>query len=165
MMKLVSLVMLDAEAIATILANPKQFLKDLNSEATPVDLLAQVVTQARDFQAAHGATAPWLGYLALDPYTSEIVGSCSYKGNPTPEGLVEIAYFTFPAHEDCGYATGMAQDLLAEAFVHPEVNAVIAHTQPKVSASTRVLEKVGLQKTGTVEDPEDGPVWRWELHR
>lgn len=165
MMTLVSLVMLDAETIATVLANPKRFLETLGAEATPADMVVAVATQARDYQAACGAQPPWVGYLAVDPYSHDVVGACSYKGNPSPAGEVEIAYYTFPAHEGRGFATGMAQDLLAEAFVHPEVNCVFAHTLPVAGPSTRVLEKIGLQKVGLGTDPDVGPVWRWELRR
>ena len=44
---------------------------------------------------------PWLGYLALDPQTNMIVGSCGFK-HPCRDGAVEIAYFTFPGHEGQG---------------------------------------------------------------
>ncbi len=37
-----------------------------------------------------------------------------------------------------------------------------AHTLPAPNASTRVLAKCGFERTGEVEDPEDGLVWRWE---
>jgi len=33
---------------------------------------------------------------------------------------------------------------------------------PAANASTRVLEKCGFRHTGTVHDPVDGLVWRWE---
>ncbi len=57
---------------------------------------------------------------------------------------------------------------MAAALVHvataggPEVAVVRAHTLLEHNASCRVLEKVGLQHTGSPIDPEDGPVWRWE---
>src|SRR6266702_2366495 len=42
------------------------------------------------------------------------------------------------------------------------VRLVRAHTLPEENASTRVLLKCGFRHLGTVVDPEDGPVWRWE---
>ena len=32
---------------------------------------------------------------------------------------------------------------------------------PERSASVRALEKLGFRWDGDVQDPEDGPVWRW----
>jgi len=40
---------------------------------------------------------------------------------------------------------------------------VIAHTLPETNASTRVLEKVGMNFVGEVIDPDDGRVWRWQM--
>jgi hypothetical protein len=40
--------------------------------------------------------APWIGYLAEDE--GNIVGSCGYKGR-CRDGMVEIAYFSFPGYE------------------------------------------------------------------
>ena len=38
-------------------------------------------------------------------------------------------------------------------------------SRPEPNASTRVLLKNGFRHCGMVVDPEDGPVWRWELNR
>jgi RimJ/RimL family protein N-acetyltransferase len=57
----------------------------------------------------------------------------------------------------------MARKLIALANGSPNVRKIIAHTLPETSASTRVLEKVGMTYVGEVIDPEDGRVWRWEL--
>jgi RimJ/RimL family protein N-acetyltransferase len=45
------------------------------------------------------------------------------------------------------------------------VRLVRAHTLPESNASTRVLTNCGFRKTAEVVDPDDGPVWRWELVR
>jgi ribosomal-protein-alanine N-acetyltransferase len=49
------------------------------------------------------------------------------------------------------------------ALASGQVQLVRAHTLPEVNASTRVLLKCGFRHVGTVVDPDDGPVWRWEL--
>lgn len=103
------------------------------------------------------------GYLAADEDTRQVVGTCRFKGEPGPEGVVEIAFFSFPPFEGQGYATAMIEALLAIATSVPTVRLVIAHTLPEQSASTRVLEKAGLRFARVVEDLEVGSVWRWEL--
>jgi RimJ/RimL family protein N-acetyltransferase len=105
----------------------------------------------------------WDGYFVVDQETREVVGSCAFKTAPSDEGAVEIAYFTYPGFEDRGYATLMARKLVQLASRSAMVRQVIAHTLPESSASTRVLEKVGMAFVGEVVDPEDGRVWRWQL--
>ena len=106
---------------------------------------------------------PWRGYFAVDPTTRELIGSCAFKSSPTPEGSVEIAYFTYPPFEGRGYATEMARALVALALKSGAVRTIVAHTLPEPNASTRVLQKTGMTFVGEVIDPEDGRVWRWEL--
>lgn len=60
------------------------------------------------------AVAPWIGYLARDAQTGEVLGSCSFIAKDN-SASVEIAYFTFPAFERGGVATAMARQLLALA--------------------------------------------------
>ncbi len=156
---------LDAEALVALLAGPKAFLKKIGDDGEMIDQVVEVATLTQALLARTGAQAPWICYLAQDPDTGGIVGTCGYKDKPTANGVVEIAYFTFPDFEGVGVGTGMAQELLARAFAEPVVNSVIAHTKGKKSASARVLEKVGMTCTGQVDHPEDGRVWRWDLSR
>ena len=105
----------------------------------------------------------WDGYFVVDKDSREVVGSCAFKTPPTEDGTVEIAYFTYPEFEGQGYATGMARKLIELASGSAAIRRVIAHTLPEKSASTRVLEKVGMSRLGEVMDPEDGRVWRWQM--
>lgn len=103
----------------------------------------------------------FLGYLVVEGETQQMVGTCSFKGPPR-DGVLEIAYFTFPGHEGRGIATEMARFLVQRARESEGVAQVIAHTLPEPNASTRVLEKIGMRFAGAAE--EDGiPVWRWVL--
>lgn len=103
----------------------------------------------------------WGGYCVVDAGTRDVVGSCAYKGPPSDAGEVEIAYFTHPGFEGRGYATEMARKLIDLAYGSEGVRSVIAHTLPRESASTRVLQKAAMALAGEVTDPEDGAVWRW----
>jgi [ribosomal protein S5]-alanine N-acetyltransferase len=46
----------------------------------------------------------WGGYVAVDETSDLVVGSCAFKGPPTADGTVEIAYYTFGPYEGQGYA-------------------------------------------------------------
>jgi [ribosomal protein S5]-alanine N-acetyltransferase len=76
--------------------------------------------------------------------------------------MVEIAYGIAPSYEGHGYATEAAKALVAFALERVDVTSIRAHTKPENNASGRVLSKSGFHQVGEVEDPEDGPVWRWE---
>jgi RimJ/RimL family protein N-acetyltransferase len=103
----------------------------------------------------------WFGYFAIEAATQRMVGGCSFKG-PAVDGVVEIAYYTFPGHEGQGIGTTMAQFLIDRARTLPDVVCVIAHTLPEHNSSGRILQKVGMRFAG--DDLEDGErVWRWEF--
>ena len=112
---------------------------------------------------ANPAQAPSSGYLALDGVSRRVVGSCGFKSGPDTSGAVELAYFTFPGEEARGIAFAMAAGLVHLATsAQPAAVCLVAHTLPERNASCRVLEKAGFACIGTVIDPDDGPVWRWE---
>ena len=109
---------------------------------------------------------PWIhGFSLVSRAAGEAIGMCGFKGPPSPEGMVEIAYGIHPAHQGKGYATEAADALVRFAFGSPDVRVVRAHTLPAANASTRVLTKCGFRHVGEVIDPEDGLVWRWEKGR
>jgi predicted acetyltransferase len=128
-------------------------------------ILLNVVAQTTKFMTTVGGDPKWFGYLAIDSGTKQIIGTCAFKGAPTKEKTVEIAYFTFPEFEGKGYATAMASMLIHAARSNPEVESVIAHTLPETNASTSILQKLGMKFVGEVIDPEDGRVWRWSMDR
>jgi ribosomal-protein-alanine N-acetyltransferase len=120
-----------------------------------------VITPTVQMYARTGFESPWIGYLAVDN-GGVCVGTCAFKGVPQ-DGRVEISYFTFPCYEGRGYATWMAHALVDLARnVRPDIS-VTAQTLPEKNASTTILEKIGFELVGTVDHPEDGLVWQWEL--
>jgi RimJ/RimL family protein N-acetyltransferase len=125
-----------------------------------VESVRQVAAQDQDYRArmASGA-AGWGGYLVVDE-RRRVIGTCGFKGAPEDE-IVEIAYFTFPPFEGRGFATAMATALIQVAGTSRQVARVRAHTLAEENASSRLLRRLRFDFEGVVEDPEDGPVWRW----
>lgn len=108
-------------------------------------------------------TGPWsFGYGMVHRERGDVIGTAGFKAPPDAEGTVEIAYGVVPSCERHGYATEAARALTDFALSHG-ASHVIAHTLPENNASTVVLTRCGFLCTGEVIDPEDGPVWRWEL--
>jgi len=131
-------------------------------DAMPPEDRAQVSPAWLD-QLRASTPGPWThGFAITDAATGTVVGSCAFKGPPAPDGSVEIAYAIDPGHRGRGYATEAAQGLTRFALEAGHASVVRAHTLPEPNASTRVLTACGFRCLGTVEDPEDGPVWRWE---
>ena len=120
----------------------------------------EVFRATRALYESVGFKEPWVGYLALAD--GKPVGTCGFKSGPV-DGRVEIAYFTFPGCEGKGVATAMAAELAAIARRHEPLVVVAAQTLPERNASTRVLEKLGFRHVATIDHPEDGEVWEWQL--
>jgi RimJ/RimL family protein N-acetyltransferase len=109
------------------------------------------------FQAST-TTDPWVyGFSAVHRDSGIVVGSGGFKGPPT-DGAVEIAYGVAADHRGKGYATEIADALVAYALASIEVQIVVAHTLPDATASQRVLVKCGFQRVGETLDPENGLV-------
>ena len=136
------------------LGQPTEPISDLPKEAIDVGAAYVSLYQSVGYQS------PWLGYLALVDGTC--VGSCGFKA-PPKDNRVEIAYFTFSAFEGKGMATRMAEALLSmSSHAAPQV-IVAAQTLPKESPSTTILKKLGFKHVATLQHPEDGEVWEWQL--
>lgn len=117
-------------------------------------------------RAAPDAADPWRhGFAVVERDGATVVATAGFKGPPDEDGAAEIAYGVVPGRQGRGYATEAAAALVAFALADRRVRLVRAHTLPEPNASTRVLAKCGFGKVGEVVDPEDGPVWRWELGR
>ena len=124
------------------------------------EVTAEVFRTTVNLYESVGFEEPWVGYLALAGSTP--VGTCGFK-SPPRDGRVEIAYFTFPEFEGRGFATAMATQLVTVARRHRPSVLVAAQTLPERNASHRVLEKLGFNCVGTIDHPEDGTVWEWQL--
>jgi hypothetical protein len=156
------LIRLEQKLAESLHKGPEHFESEYHVKIGPVaDLLRDIVGPPSK-TAAGERPSPWGGYLAIDDARRFVVGTCAFKGPPR-DGTVEIAYFTFPAFEGCGYATAMAMTLVETAKQSPEVRRIIARTLPEPNASTAVLKKLGMRLKGEVTDPDDGLVWEWEL--
>ena len=143
--------------------------------STPEEARAQVAQMdehdrkqlSADWLARLAATTtadPWvLGFSVVHADTGAVIGACGFKGPPDAEGMVEIAYGFAPAHQNKGYATEAATALVRFARADAQVRIIRAHTIEDANASARVLVKCGFHPRGQVVDPEDGPVFRWEI--
>ena len=149
----------------TLIANTReQILAQI--DAMPSDQRAQVSPVWLDWVRTAPPDDAWaFGYSILDDETGTRVGTCAFKSEPSDDGVVEIAYGVSQEFEGRGIATWAAGAVTRRAFESDRVQIVRAHTFDNANASAHVLERNGFQLLGTVIDPEDGEVWRWERRR
>lgn len=133
----------------------------------PAEEIPDLPEAAKEVGAAYvtlyeqtGFIPPWLGYFALEG--GVCIGTCGFKSPPVA-GRVEIAYFTFPGFEGRGHATRMAEALIERGRVADNRVLITAQTLPQENASTSIHRRLGFALVGTVDHPEDGWVWEWQL--
>lgn len=108
---------------------------------------------------------PWLPYLFVFRPDQALVGAGGFASVPDSDRTVEIGYSIAPSYQNRGFASSAARQLIEIAFASNLVDCVCAHTLAEPSASTRVLEKCGMNRVSEVISPEDGKLWRWEIRR
>ena len=104
---------------------------------------------------------PWGSQLFFDVADGALIGFGGFKGAPR-DGDAEVGYAVAPARQGRGIATAVVEILLERA-VAAGVAIVSAHTLGAENPSTAVLRKCGFQRVAELDDPELGPIWRWEL--
>ncbi len=114
---------------------------------------------------ANPGDATWWLYLFILPEQRALAGVGGYKGPPDAQGMVEIGYSIYEEFQSQGLATEAATGLINQAFDHPEIQLVQAHTLAEENASVRVLKKGGMTFTGEFNDPDDGLIWQWQIGR
>jgi ribosomal-protein-alanine N-acetyltransferase len=96
-------------------------------------------------------------YLIVASTDRIVIGEIGFKGKPNSEGVVEIGYGIVPSYQGRGFATEAASALVQWALSHPEVKRVVAECLISNVPSIRVLEKVGMRRSGV-----DGEMVKWE---
>jgi ribosomal-protein-alanine N-acetyltransferase len=105
--------------------------------------------------------AGWWMHFFFDDQTNVLVGSGGFAGRPH-NGVVELGYEIAPEHRRRGYAIAAVKALLAKAAATGEVASVIAHTLAVDERSAGVLRATGFAEAGSVTDPDDGELVRWQ---
>lgn len=130
-----------------------------------VESRTDALRDALDRLQADPAAAAWWTYLLVHQPDNTLVGSGGYHGPPTAAGVVELGYEVADEYRSRGLATAFAGALVAQAFAHPAVTAIVARTLAVLDPSTRVLLNHRFAKVADLDDPAAGPLWQWELRR
>ena len=133
---------------------------DLPTDVPINEFLSEVADEVIAHYERIAFVRPWLCFVGLEDGVPVAVGG--YKSQPV-ERRVEIAYGAVPGHEGNGHATTLAAELVRVARLQDEGLTIVAQTLPEENASGSVLKKLGFEMMRTVDHPEDGLVWEWEL--
>jgi len=112
-----------------------------------------------DFYKRAGYNPPWICYyVQLD---GQLVAAAAFKGKPV-DNKIEIAYGTFPQHQNKGVGTKIADTLVKLALKTDPLVRVTAQTLKEENYSTKILRKNNFVIIGTAIDEDEGEVWEWE---
>mgnify|MGYP001259506790 CR=1 FL=1 len=99
--------------------------------------------------AGDPAMLGWGMWLVVHAADRVVIGDVGFKGRSDGSDTVDIGYSILPAYRNQGYAYEAARALIDWAFEQPGIARVIATCLPSNAPSIRVLEKLGMQRTGT----------------
>jgi RimJ/RimL family protein N-acetyltransferase len=105
-----------------------------------------------------GSVTGWGPHLFFDD--GALVGNGGWKG-PRQQGWPSWA-MRWPLPAAPGIATAVVRELVERAR-RAGLRAVTAHTLAEENASAKVLQRCGFTRIAELIDPDEGPVWRWEL--
>jgi RimJ/RimL family protein N-acetyltransferase len=155
------IVALTREQADALLAGPDAFATQYGWTVVDGYLdFPEVLPRVRE-ELARGADPQWGSHLFVETDSAEVVGFGGFKGPPR-DGQVEIGYSIAPSRRRRGHARKAAERMI-EAAVAAGVTSVVAHTRPEPNPSNRLLQRLGFGFAGEHVDPDDGPIWRWEL--
>ncbi|MCD7035349.1 GNAT family N-acetyltransferase [Metabacillus sp. GX 13764] len=95
-----------------------------------------------------GNDAHWYGGLVIHQEDAAIIGCAGFLSPPDVNGSIEIGYGIVPAYQRRGFATEIARALIKWSFEFSDVKSVTAAPSSSNAPSIRVMEKLGMQKTG-----------------
>lgn len=84
--------------------------------------------------------------------SGEVIGICGIGGIQYDRTKNEVFYSIGKNYWGNGYATEAAKAMLSYAFGKLGLDKIIAAVHPDNIASNRVLEKIGLKRTGVITD-------------
>ncbi len=118
----------------------------------PDEAAAGILRHHLDLLDAGGPRAAGFGvWIVTLPEERAAIGTTGFLGPPRDDGSVEMGYGIEASYRGRGYATEAASGLRDWVLRRPEVRSLRARTKEENTASIRVLEKMGMHRTGTAD--------------
>lgn len=132
----------DLDAIAEVYMHP--LVMRWIGPQTREDVEREIATQLE-----HQESLGWSMWAVEDRQTDRMIGDCGLQPLEHHGPDVELGYDLHPDAWARGLATEAAGAVMEQAFGPLGIDRVVAVVKPDHFASQRVLEKVGLHRTGT----------------
>ena len=163
----IHLVLCDQKILESILEGDQKIAAHLNIQVPKnwSEFGSAIFQYALDKIIAAPDSSKWWTYLPILTSSNTLIGSCGFKGPPTPNGEVELGYEVAKEYRNRGFATEITRHLVDIAFNDHSITVVLAHTLAEKNASVRVLEKCGFKFIEEIIDPNDGTIWKWKLNK
>lgn len=108
----------------------------------------------------------WAAWHIIRREDRLLIGGAGFKGLPDA-GRVDIGYVILDAFQRTGYATEATGALIDWAFKDPRVDRIVGETLPHLTASIRVMQRLGFElvdKSALGHDGQESVV-RYALNR
>jgi [ribosomal protein S5]-alanine N-acetyltransferase len=107
----------------------------------------------------------WGMWLIILKSQEIVIGDLGFKGKPK-DGVIEIGYRLIAPYRRQGYMVEAVAALINWGFQQPGVEKVVAECLTTNFASIGVLEKIGMKRTGTIYNADEGgELITWEILR
>ncbi len=136
------------------LLNDPDFVRNIGDRG--VRTAEQAADYIRNGPKGLSGDFPWLVWVITIRETGTPIGTCALLKRVVMEDA-EIGYALLPQFRAQGYALEAASAVLQHAREALALTRLAAIVKPDNPASIRVLEKLGMQRTGTVRLAENEP--------
>jgi [ribosomal protein S5]-alanine N-acetyltransferase len=151
--------------VARAALNDRDMLEELVGATVPEEWpnpdFAEALTFIRADLKRNPSYALWTR-LIVHSADGTVVGDAGFKSTPDESGTVEIGYGVVSAYRNDGIAGEATGALIDWAFSQDAVRCVTAECYEDNPASARVLEKLGMRRTGT-ERGKNGTLIKWSI--
>jgi RimJ/RimL family protein N-acetyltransferase len=114
--------------------------------------------------SAWAAEGDWLSAAVVERESAIVVGDLSLRWVSERDRTAEIGFIFDPRHQGKGFATEAARALIDWAFGAGGLHRVVGRTEARNTASSRVLEKLGMRlEAHLVENEWVKGEWQSEL--
>lgn len=97
----------------------------------------------------------WTAWHVIRREDRMLIGTVGFKGLPK-DGRVDIGYTIVDVFQRQGYATEACRALIDWAFSDDRVDRIVGETLPDLTASIRVMQRLGFKLVGDHETGHDG---------
>jgi [ribosomal protein S5]-alanine N-acetyltransferase len=157
------LVLLSAPVLDALLSGQRDVAQTMVAFSFPLDFPEEHDLEFLRFRRSQlqssPSWAPWLARAIVRRSDMAMVGTATFHGPPGINDLAasnaaEVGYTIGAQYRNHGYATEAARAMIDWAHNEHGVRYFVSATTPDNAPSLRVIQKLGFEPTGVVDDGE-----------